>query len=640
MILKNMGPKWVYHRTLHSLKLKTKYYSYIEKKYGEIEQELNVDRTIESLLDFKKIKKIDNNVLKKIRTKKKDSIINEADELLNNHFIYFYNDKFHFNRVDWHYNPYNKKRQDPHKKWYEIPMHNLDDGDIKDYWELNRFVFVYSLINAYQLTNDSKYADKFIELVLDWIEKNKFEYGVNFKCSQETSFRCLNWLLGLLHLNILENYPRESKIILESIFKQSYHVKELMPYSVNCVKNNHTLNEALFLYIIGGYFKFPSSNKIHKLGKNIYNDALNKQVLSDGSYIQNSHNYHRLMLLSAGMFKYFEKKQNDLSPASTQAILKATKFLKHFILRNGDVPNYGANDGSIPFNFLNTEYRDFKFCIDFVYKVFSDEYYYGDYNIGLDAWFNSKNIAAQKQQNEKNGSKFFQKGGYLILKNNNKKLFMRVMDGKRRPGQPDNNSIDLWNGDKNLIIDTGSYKYSAKREVLDYFKGSKGHNYLRINNEEPMNRITQFMYSNWSKSIISDMDLSNNKVKIKNVDYKKFNVSREIKLNNELHIMDNIHPKADKKYLIELFFHFDEIPELISERDNLLSFKFYNGNKINYTSNQKITFQIYNGSNSPFLGWKSLYYNKLEKCYQIVITVEAEGELNFNTKYIFRNEEK
>ena len=81
-------------------------------------------------------------------------------------------------------------------KWYKIPDFDKERGDIKVIWEASRFSHFITLARAYLLTGNEKYYKAFNSQLTDWLDKNKYSFGANYKCSQECSLRMVNALLA------------------------------------------------------------------------------------------------------------------------------------------------------------------------------------------------------------------------------------------------------------------------------------------------------------------------------------------------------------------------------------------------------------------------------------------------------------
>src|SRR5699024_11864113 len=87
-----------------------------------------------------------------------------------------------------------------------------------------------------------------------------------------------------------------------------------------------------------------------------------KQIYDDGSYIQNSTNYHRLMLQDyIWCYRLAELNNIKFSQKLTNKLKLAIDFLYQMQDdTTGMVPNYGSNDGALVFPLSSCDYLNYK----------------------------------------------------------------------------------------------------------------------------------------------------------------------------------------------------------------------------------------------------------------------------------------
>src|SRR5690606_37993428 len=118
------------------------------------------------------------------------------------------------------------------------------------------------------------------------------------KCGQEMSLRVMAWLFGLYSfIDHPETTSERVTTLLKTIYSHIDHVDKHFDFALKSVRNNHTISEAAGMYSIGLLFPFfDKSKKWKKKGKKHLESEVQWQIYEDGSYIQNSMNYHRLMI--------------------------------------------------------------------------------------------------------------------------------------------------------------------------------------------------------------------------------------------------------------------------------------------------------------------------------------------------------
>ena len=87
-----------------------------------------------------------------------------------------------------------------------------------------------------------------------------------------------------------------------------------------------------------------------ELGRAVLEEEVPKQVSADGSYVQHSINYHRLMMHDLLWAQRLgELNGQPLSTEVQQCFQRASEFLYRMMdPATGEAPNYGANDGARP----------------------------------------------------------------------------------------------------------------------------------------------------------------------------------------------------------------------------------------------------------------------------------------------------
>ena len=68
-------------------------------------------------------------------------------------------------------------------------------------------------------------------------------------------------------------------------------------FSRKTVRNNHAITEVLMLYLSGLLFPFfPETKTWKQKGKQWFEEEISYQIYEDGTFLQFSHNYHRVLI--------------------------------------------------------------------------------------------------------------------------------------------------------------------------------------------------------------------------------------------------------------------------------------------------------------------------------------------------------
>jgi len=316
------------------------------------------------------------------------------------------------------------------------------------------------------------------------------------------SLRMLNWTFALY-------YYRESPALTNEVFNKMqyaiywhlHHIYNNINFSRIAVRNNHAITETLALYLGGTlYPSMPDAIVWKQKGKAWFEEEIAYQVYEDGTFLQYSMNYHRIVvqLLTWGIV-LSEKNGERFSDTVYDRARKSVIFLRTCMTEEkGWLPNYGANDGALFFGLGNTHYRDYRPQLQALANTlgmtagiagtFEDRSWYGIGKTVTDHWTPS------------HGAHSFEKGGYYIIRETDTLTFIKCGSYKDRPSQADNLHIDIWYKGKNILIDAGSYKYNTDDDTIRYFSGTRSHNTIMLAGNDQMLKGGRFIWYYWTKS--------------------------------------------------------------------------------------------------------------------------------------------
>jgi hypothetical protein len=226
---------------------------------------------------------------------------------------------------DWVTNPETGYRYDSTRHWTKVRDLDPKNGDIKYVWEKSRFSYLYPVIR-YDLHFGSDQSEFVLNEILDWIDKNPLNNGPNYVSSQEIALRLLNWTFAL-------HYYKHSPALTEAVFQkiihslywQSKHIEENIDFSRVAVRNNHAISECAALYLVGVLYPFfPESADWQQKGKEWLEEEGLYQVYPDGSFIQFSMNYHRVVIQLFTWIFYLGKKNGEMFSIELNKRLKTS----------------------------------------------------------------------------------------------------------------------------------------------------------------------------------------------------------------------------------------------------------------------------------------------------------------------------
>ena len=411
---------------------------------------------------------------------------------------------------DWVTNPDSGFRYDVNKHWTDIPDYSKEAGDIKFVWEKSRFSYLYDIIR-YDYNFDENCAGLVFADILSWIKNNPVNCGPNYRCSQEMSLRVLNWTFALYYYkNAPELSPEVFDQIQYAIYWHMHHVYNNIDFSRIAVRNNHAITETLTLYLAGVFFpSMPGAAIWKKKGKAWFEEEIAYQVYEDGTFLQFSMNYHRVVVqLLTWAITLSEKNGERFNELVYDRAGKSLTFLNTCMVpENGWLPNYGANDGALFFKLSDTNYRDYRPQLQALALALGID-------IGLDGSYEDASWYGSGQNSGKpmimaNGIHEFPMGGYYIIREQDSLTFIKCGGYKDRPSQADNLHLDIWYKGENLLLDAGSYKYNTEDSVIRYFSGTQSHNTVMIDGQDQMLKGGRFIWYYWTKRLSATLKEEN-----------------------------------------------------------------------------------------------------------------------------------
>jgi hypothetical protein len=502
VIIKNMGWSYAFFRLGYELRRKT---GLLANRYPtEVLPEQFVD-----LAAWKRTRGkffFPNKQSLRLNRNPDDLLRKEYEELRQGTYFFFNSRKVKLESINWLENPFTGYQYPGDRHWTKIEDIVPGAGDIKDVWELSRFSFLYTAIR-YDHHFDEDCSAFVIDTMLDWIEKNKVNSGPNFKCSQELSLRVMNWSFFLYYYSDSPNLTDEKlSAVLNSIYWQGKHIFENINFSLKTVRNNHAIAETLALYLIGLLYPFfPEAEEWRQKGKEWLEREILYQIYPDGGHLMYSLNYQRTVLQMLTWFVYLSRANKvQIDEEVLVRIKKSAEQLRSLQDEpSGKLPNYGHNDGSLFCKLNQRDFRDFRPQLDALLYFFRGRSSYPDLTEDV-GWYNGPAVVIQdiSTGDELDKGVFsFDDIGYYCAKNKNTTTFIRCGKHKDRPSQADNLHLDIWHDGKNILRDSGTYKYNTKPELIRYFNGTVAHNTVGLGESDQMLKGPRFIWLNWSQAL-------------------------------------------------------------------------------------------------------------------------------------------
>ncbi|PWH12623.1 MAG: hypothetical protein DDG60_12215 [Anaerolineae bacterium] len=402
-------------------------------------------------------------------------------------------------------------------------------SDIKLLWEPARFGWAFTLGRAFHASGEERYAQAFWRYFEGFQAANPPYFGENWLNGQEVAIRLMAFVwAGQAFANAQASTPERMAALTHAVTCHALRIVPTLLYA-RSQNNNHLLTEAAALYTaalaLPGH---PASTRWRNTGLKWLNWCFEHQIDSDGEYIQHSTNYHRLMLQVAlwivGMRGHAlqaerqapektEQKRADalhgfsiLTRRSRENLNRAADWLLSLLDPfSGRVPNLGPNDGAYLFPLTSLPFEDFRPVAYTAARVFLGQALKpGTYDeMGL--WFGLCSSQEGSTQSTKQGSLAPQaraeKPAALlpILRSFSGQswAYLRTAQFRSRPGHADLLHLDLWWRGWNITLDPGTFHYNAPAPWDNLLTHARFHNTITIDDADLFTRAGRFLYLDW-----------------------------------------------------------------------------------------------------------------------------------------------
>jgi len=392
-----------------------------------------------------------------------------------------------------------------HWTYYDIKQKSQESTDPKHIWEPGRFGWAITLARGYYLNQDERYAEAFWNYTERFIYANPPYQGQHWISAQEVALRLV--VLVFTH-PILAQSPSSTPERLALLHRAIAAHAERIPPSLSYARaqnNNHLLSEAVGLYTAGlALPDHPQATRWRRLGWRWFNHGIQTQIAEDGTYVQHSTNYQRLMLQLALIARTVTRSGDQNLPQETIKRLAAATLWLHRLVDpvTGHVPNLGANDGAYILPLAACEFEDYRPVLQAAGNAFLDQKLFtaGPWD-EMSLWLNSQVSGKQQTRNVLAVpiSQEIQRPFRLDNPSHGSWAYFRATSFSSRPSHADQLHVDLWWRGLNLAQDAGTYRYNDPPPWDNSLARTSVHNTLTINDTDQMTHAGRFLWLDWAQ---------------------------------------------------------------------------------------------------------------------------------------------
>lgn len=381
--------------------------------------------------------------------------------------------------------------------------------DIKLIWEPARFCWADALMRLEWLDHDGRAEAAFRRLLDDFLERNPVNAGENWESAQEVALRLINLVLCSGAMMKIMEYPCETMSSPErERIRADYsrrmaqiiqaHARRIPPTLIyaKSQRNNHLISEAVGLMTAAAVLpQAKDADKWWKLGKKTLFAGLKDQIFQDGCYIQQSTNYHRLVLQLITFADRLLQFRNESWPEKMLPKLRRTvRYLAQYVdPTSGSAWNLGHNDGALLFAF-GTSYADYRPTVFAASKIFlAEPYPIDDKSAEYALWLGvQKNDLPEEEE-----TLSIMDHTSLRIGDEKSHAGLHAVHWFGRPAHDDQLQADIRFDGINEVMDAGTYRYSGTEAWENSLKSAFVHNAPVIDGSENMTDAGKFLWLDW-----------------------------------------------------------------------------------------------------------------------------------------------
>lgn len=383
-----------------------------------------------------------------------------------------------------------------------LDCQNLDQpSDVKIPWEISRLQWLIPVGQAYLLTRDERYAETVRDILNDWIDQNPCLYGVNWACTMEAAMRTFVWT-WLFHVFRDSSAWRDAEFrgkFLTALYSHGEFTDRYLELSD--VNGNHCTADAAALVFAGLFFGTgPVAQRWRRRGWRLLSKELVRQTTADGVDFEGSVPYHRLVTeLFLWPALYRLRAGRTVSLAYQERLQKMAAFATAYTRPDGSAPHWGDGDDARVLPFSERSLSDHRYLPAIVGLEFGhvelgrenpgpvDEAYW---MFGTEAARTARSWWSAPRTPRRSSA--FPDGGYYVLQNAADHVFVDCgpvgQGGRGGHGHNDCLSFEAVLDGVRLIVDPGSFVYTASFVERNRFRSTAFHNTPGVDGEE-LNRF-------------------------------------------------------------------------------------------------------------------------------------------------------
>ncbi len=450
----------------------------------------------------------------------REELLSRAEHICENRLTLFNLENHHLGpEIQWNYEYAAEKLTPmgfaPHIDYRDYRV----TGDAKLVWELNRHQHLVILGRAYRLTGETRFAQKVVQDLESWIDQCPFGRGMNWRSPLELAIRLINWVWAWELIRPSGVLTSEHRCrFLPVVYRHLWDISR--KYSRYSSANNHLIGEAAGVFIGSSYFSnLRGVDSWAEQSRQILLQEIVRQTHEDGGHAELAMGYHLFVLeffLLAGLVA--RNTGLDFPPEYWQRLEKMFEFVATladgvqtppmfgdcddgYVLDLGDMEHHSRSllaTGAVLFNRSDFKQVSGGFTESCLWLLGEEGYNAFE---GIDG----------TQERPALKSEAFAESGYYVLRtgdrNGDKAITVTFdcgplgFDTIAAHGHADALSFTLSAFGVDVLIDPGTYDYFSYPQWRDYFRSTRAHNTIVVDDEDQSEMLGPFMWGAHAKAV-------------------------------------------------------------------------------------------------------------------------------------------
>lgn len=396
-------------------------------------------------------------------------------------------------------------------------------GNVKNTWEKSRHHHLTVMSAAYLLTKDESYADAVAEQLEDWILKNPFPLGINWTSSLELGIRLISWVWIDRFLRDSQAHSRlfgESGILCSPIYWHQWLIAK--HYSHGSSANNHLVGEMAGLFISSCHWSvFSDSKRWQSRAWNILSAEISRQTFPCGLNREQTFSYHIFateFFLLAGMEAQMCS-DITVSGEYRDRVRSMLEVIPPLTDAKGNLPRYGDGDDGMALQIRPHQSSRLDWLFSLGRQWLGAKVPLRNHGSGYLAAslinFPDHDLVGEIPAIEESLA-LPDAGLYVLAKNRGtpQEIFCLADAGKlgflslAAHGHADALAFTLNVGGVPIIVDPGTYTYHADAHWRNYFRSTKAHNTLVVDDLDQSKSGGAFLWTKKAYTKVLDWQTS------------------------------------------------------------------------------------------------------------------------------------